>query len=293
MDLPSAIPTSEPSSNSRGQSSGEAALTNAEVLIVSMAILITFLFTVQSFARWYTKDSDYSLLDIGIAALAALSQFSPRLKQNINRSGPQGLVPHRPQVDDVEAGWQVRFVEVEGSHWHSHSNAPVGGQAPLPANHDPNELSQALSRSPDLSAMDEQMSAVPVAVSRRVGWERVFEEERLGMVSARWTDSPTSPQPQEQQHEEVDGNAIQELGGVGSEGRTSDPLKEAMFVESRNCDMEDAALSAFVMSVKEWFDDNEGDIIDYSSYVSDITTQKALDDFFASNYDMPFNDSSD
>ena len=241
------------------------------------------------------KDSDHSLFDIGIAALAALAQLSSRLKQNINRSGSQGVVP--AVLDDGEAGEQVRFVEVQGSHWHSHSNAPVGGKAPLPTA-PANQLSQALSRSPDLSAMDELMSAspeaVPEAVSRRRGWERGFalpQEERLGMVSVRWTDSP--PQAQEQQHEEVDGNAIQELGGVGSEGRTSAPLKEAMLVESRNCDMQDAALNAFVMSIKEWFDDYEDDIIDYSSDVSDITTQQALDDIFAGNYDMPLNDSSD
>ena len=303
MDLHSVTPTSEPSSNSRGQSSGEPALTSAEVLIVSITIFVTFLFTVQSFARWYTKDSDYSLFDIGTAALASLAQLSSRLKQNNNRSSPPAVVP--AALDDLEAGEQIRFVEVQGSHWHSHSDALVNDKASpptTPINHDPHVPSRVMSRSPDLNAMEEQVlsvspEAVPEAVKKSGAWERTLspqiEEERHGMITAKWTDSPAPPQPQ-QPHEVVDGNAIQELGGVGSEGRTSAPLKEAMFVESRNCDMEDAARSAFVMSVKEWFgDDNEDEVIDYSSYVSDITTQKALDDFFASNYDIPLNDFSD
>ena len=172
MDLHSVTPTGEPSSNSRGQSFGEPALTNAEVLIVSITIFVTFLFTVQSYARWYTKDRDYTLIDIGTAALAALAQLSSRLKQN-NRSGPPAVVP--AAMDDLEAGGQVRFVEVQGSHWHSHSNALVDDNAPLsthPANHDP----PVLSRSSDISVMGEQalsasLDAVPEAVSKRGAWE--------------------------------------------------------------------------------------------------------------------------
>ena len=300
MDLHSVTPTGEPSSNSRGQSSGEPALTNAEVLIVSITIIISFLFAVQSFARWYTNDSDYSLFEVGISALAALAQLSSRLKQNNNRSGLLAVVP--AAMDDLEAGEQVRFVEVQGSHWHSHSDDLFDGKTSLPTtstNHDRQVPSRVLSRSPDLNAMEEQAlsaspDAVPEAVRKSGAWERTlsspFEEERHGMINARWTDSPTPPQPRQgQQHEIVNGSAIPEPGGGSNEDGASLPPKEQMIVESTCCDMDAAAHSVFVMNFKEWFDADEDNVIDYSSYVSDIMTQKALDDFFAGNYDMPFN----
>ena len=166
-------PTSEPSSNNRGQSSGEPVLDEAEVLSISIAFLITLLFAVQSFARWFTKDSTYSLIDLGIASLATIAQLPSRLMQYYNRSRSQAVVTLT--MDDVEAGGQVRFVEVQGSHWHSHSNALVDDNAPLsthPANHDP----PVLSRSSDISVMGEQalsasLDAVPEAVSKRGAWE--------------------------------------------------------------------------------------------------------------------------
>ena len=300
MDLHSVTPTGEPSSNSRGQSSGEPALTNAEVLIVSITIIIAFLFAVQSFARWYTNDSDYSLFEVGLSALAALSQLSSHLKQNI--SNPQAVVP--AAMDDLEAGEQVRFVEVQGSHWHSHSDDLFDDKVPTTlTNHDPQVPSRLLLRSTDFSAMEEQAlsaspDAVPKAVRKSGAWERTLsppiEEERHGMINARWTDSPAPPQPQQGQHHEiVHGNAIQEPGGGSDEDGASLPPKEQILVESTCCDMEYAAHSVFVKNFKEWFDADEVDVIDYSSYVSDIMTQKALDDFFAGNYDMPFNDHSD
>ena len=177
MDLRSVTPTGEPSSNSRGQSSGEPALTNAEVLLISITIFISFLYAVQSFARWYTNDSDYSLFEVGISALAALAQLSSHLKQNNNRSGLLAVVP--AAMDDLEAGEQVRFVEVQGSRWHSHSDDLVDDKASLPTtstNHDRQVPSRVLSRSPDLSAMEGQMlsvsqEALPEVVIRRGSWE--------------------------------------------------------------------------------------------------------------------------
>ena len=186
MDLHSVTPTGEPSSNSRGQSSGEPKLTNAEVLSISITILITCLFAVQSLARWYTKESDYSLIDLGVAALAALAQLSSRLKQNNNRSGLLAVVS--AAMDDLEAGEQVRFVEVQGFHWHSHSDALVDGKASpptTPINHDPHVPSRVLSRSSDASAMEELVSAsqeaLPEVVTRRGSWGSTpSREERHG-----------------------------------------------------------------------------------------------------------------
>ena len=187
FDLHSVNPTSVPSANSRGHSSEEPELTSAELLLISVTGVFTFVYMVQIFAGWYMKDNDYSLIDMGIAAVAVFGRMSSR-----NR----GLRPQQTVTfdgkDDLEAGGQVRFVEVQGSHWHS--NTFVDGKAPQPTprtNHDPHMFRQKL---PDMSVVEEQalsasVDAVPEAASRSGAWERTLarssQEGRLGALLLR------------------------------------------------------------------------------------------------------------
>ena len=144
-----------------------------------------------------------------------------------------------------------------------------------PSSNNPGQYSEehARSASPEV---------VPAAVSRMRGWEGVLAptiEERHGIVSTSWTDSPISPHSQkelEQRTEIVEGNAIQVPGGDTNEDGTSAPRKEVVFVESASCEMDDCR--DFVMNLKEWFNYyNNRDNIDCGSNASSISTQTTLD----------------